>query len=182
MLINDTYQRETLSERPIRQPLRVSKLQKLEKGSILQVHNEVHLIMEVVPPPPSIKALTSIRCSSQWMKGHKVWLNQRHYYGHYKQARWKTCCWGIFCSRFHLILSPLKIRDGFLNLIETLYRENVIEILNASNDVIWHQKILMLNFYSTYESLSNFLCIWHELYYSPTFFRTPLLTDPLISS
>ena len=28
-----------------------------------------------------------------------------------------------------------------------------IEILNASNDVIWHQKILMLNFYSTYESL-----------------------------
>ena len=49
-----------------------------------------------------------------------------------------------------------------------------IEILNASNDVIWHQKILMLNFYSTYEFLSNFLCNWHELYYSPTFFRTPL--------
>ena len=34
-------------------------------------------------------------------------------------------------------------------------------------------KILMLNFYSTYEFLSNFLCNWHELYYShdsPTFF------------
>ena len=31
--------------------LRVSKLQKLEKGSILQVHNGVHLIMEVAPPP-----------------------------------------------------------------------------------------------------------------------------------
>ena len=35
----------------------------------------------------------------------------------YKQAKWKTCCWGIFCSRFHPILSPLKLnfRDGFLN-------------------------------------------------------------------
>ena len=29
--------------------LRVPKLQKLEKGSILRVHNEVHLIMEVAP-------------------------------------------------------------------------------------------------------------------------------------
>ena len=28
----------------------------------------------------------------------------------------------------------------------------------------------MLNFYSTYEFQSNFLCNWHELYYSPTFF------------
>ena len=36
--------------------LRVSKLQKLEKGSILGVRNGVHLIMEVAP---SIKALTS---------------------------------------------------------------------------------------------------------------------------
>ena len=31
--------------------LRVSKLQKLEKGSILQVHNEVCLLMEVAPSP-----------------------------------------------------------------------------------------------------------------------------------
>ena len=29
--------------------LRVSKLQKLEKSSILRVHNGVHLIMEVTP-------------------------------------------------------------------------------------------------------------------------------------
>ena len=56
------------------------------------------------------------------------------------------------------------------------------DLKRLTNDVIWHQKILMLNFYSTYESLSNFLCNWHELYYSPTFFRTPLSTDPLISS
>ena len=27
----------------------------------------------------------------------------------YTQARWKTCYCGIFCSRFHPILSPLKI-------------------------------------------------------------------------
>ena len=38
--------------------LRVSKLQKLEKGSILQVHNGVHLIMEVAPPIN--KSLTSM--------------------------------------------------------------------------------------------------------------------------
>ena len=31
--------------------LRVSKLQKLEKGSILLVYNGVHLMMEVAPPP-----------------------------------------------------------------------------------------------------------------------------------
>ena len=39
----------------------------------------------------------------------------------------------------------------------------------------------MLSFYTTYEFLSNFLCNWHELYYSPTFFRLPLSTDPIIS-
>ena len=27
----------------------------------------------------------------------------------YKQARWMTCCCGIFCPRFHPTLSPLKI-------------------------------------------------------------------------
>ena len=82
--------------------LRVSKLQKLEKGSILQVYNGVHRMMEVAP---SIKAWPL--CSSQWMKGHKVWLKPKALWA-YKHARWKTCC-GIFCSRFHPILSPLKI-------------------------------------------------------------------------
>ena len=38
--------------------LRVSKLQKLEKGAILQVHNGVHPIMEVAPPLN--KSLTSM--------------------------------------------------------------------------------------------------------------------------
>ena len=38
--------------------LRVSKLQKLEKGSVLRVYNGVHLMMEVVPPPH--KSLTSM--------------------------------------------------------------------------------------------------------------------------
>ena len=42
------------------------------------------------------------------MKGHKVWLKPKALWA-YKQARWKTCCWGIFCSRFHSILSPLKL-------------------------------------------------------------------------
>ena len=42
------------------------------------------------------------------MKGHKVWLKPKALWA-YKQARWMTCCCGIFCSRFHLILSPLKI-------------------------------------------------------------------------
>ena len=83
--------------------LRVSKLQKIEKGSILQVHNGVRIIIEVTPPP--IKAWPL--CSSQWMEGHKVWLKPKALWA-YTQARWKTCC-GIFCSRFHLILSPLKI-------------------------------------------------------------------------
>ena len=84
--------------------LRVSKLQKLEKGSILKLHNEVHPTMEVAPPP--IKAWPL--CSSQWMKGHKVWLKPKALWA-YKQARWMTSCCGIFCSRFHPILSPLKI-------------------------------------------------------------------------
>ena len=84
--------------------LRVSKLQKLEKGSILWVYNGVHLMMEVAPP--SIKAWPL--CSSQWLKGHKVWLKPNALWA-YKHARWKPCCCGIFCSRFHLILSPLKI-------------------------------------------------------------------------
>ena len=34
---------------------------------------------------------------------------------------------------------------------------------------------------SAYEFLSNFLCYWHELYYSRMFFCLPLSTDPLIS-
>ena len=38
--------------------LRVSKLQKLEKGFILRVYNGVHLMMEVAPPLN--KSLTSI--------------------------------------------------------------------------------------------------------------------------
>ena len=38
--------------------LRVSKLQKLENGSILRVYNEVHLMMEVAPPLN--KSLTSM--------------------------------------------------------------------------------------------------------------------------
>ena len=42
------------------------------------------------------------------MKGHKVWLKPKALWA-YTQARWKTCCCGIFCSRFHPILSPLKI-------------------------------------------------------------------------
>ena len=41
--------------------LRVSKLQKLEKGSILRVYNGVHLMMEVCPPPHKKPDL----CSSQ---------------------------------------------------------------------------------------------------------------------
>ena len=60
----------------------------------------------VDPPLPSIKAWPL--CSSQWMKGHKVWLKPNALWT-YKQARWMTCCCGIFCSRFHPILSPLKI-------------------------------------------------------------------------
>ena len=102
----------------------------------------------------------------------------------------------VFFYRFamscRLIQMTNRIRCHELDmLLKTWSRHSVakksvfaIEILNASNDVIWHQKILMLNFYSTYESLSNFLhvCNWHELYYSPTFFRTPSSTDPLISS
>ena len=39
--------------------LRVSKPQKLEKGSILRVYNGVHLMMEVAPPPLN-KSLTSM--------------------------------------------------------------------------------------------------------------------------
>ena len=40
--------------------LRVSKLQKLEKGSILRVHNGVDLIIEVAPPlKPDLYALHS---------------------------------------------------------------------------------------------------------------------------
>ena len=42
------------------------------------------------------------------MKGHKVWLKPKALWA-YTQARWKTCDCGIFCSRFHPILSPLKI-------------------------------------------------------------------------
>ena len=42
------------------------------------------------------------------MKGHKVWLKPKSLWA-YKQARWMTCCCGIFCSRFLPILSPLKI-------------------------------------------------------------------------
>ena len=56
--------------------------------------------------PPSIKAWPL--CSSQWLKGHKVWLKPKALWA-YKHARWKPCCCGIFCSRFHPILSPLKI-------------------------------------------------------------------------
>ena len=37
--------------------LRVSKLQKLEKGSILQVRNGVHPIMEVAPPHKSLTSM-----------------------------------------------------------------------------------------------------------------------------
>ena len=43
-----------------------------------------------------------------------------------------------------------------------------------------HQNFLMLNFYTTYKFPSNFLCNWHELYYSPTFFHLPLSTDILL--
>ena len=56
--------------------------------------------------PPSIK--TWPLCSSQWLKGHKVWLKPTALWA-YKHARWKPWCCGIFCSRFHPILSPLKI-------------------------------------------------------------------------
>ena len=56
--------------------------------------------------PPSIKAWPL--CSSQWLKGQKVWLKPKALWA-YKHARWKPCCCGIFCSRFHPILSPLKI-------------------------------------------------------------------------
>ena len=62
-----------------------------------------------------------------------------------------------------------------------------IEILNASNDVIWHQKILMLNFYSTYESLSNFFTdmnyITHQRFFVHRLYMLYQTgTDPLISS
>ena len=56
--------------------------------------------------PPSIKAWPL--CFSQWLKGHKVWLKPKALWA-YKHARWKPCCCGIFCSRFHPILSLLKI-------------------------------------------------------------------------
>ena len=65
---------------------------------------EFTLMMEVAPT--SIKAWPL--CSSQWLKCHKVWLKPNALWA-YKHARWKPCCCGIFCSRFHLILSPLKI-------------------------------------------------------------------------
>ena len=61
LINNATYQRETLSERPIRQPLRMSKLQKLEKGSILQVHNGVHLLKVDMP------ILTHIFFTFNWL-------------------------------------------------------------------------------------------------------------------
>ena len=56
-------------------------------------------------PPPFNKSLTSIlftvtERSQVWLKPNALWA--------YKYARWKPCC-GIFCSRFHPILSPLKI-------------------------------------------------------------------------
>ena len=69
-------------------------------------------------------------CSSQSMKGHKVWLKPKALWA-YKQARWMTCCCGIFCSRFHPILSPLKIilemifwTNLMLDLFLYLIREN----------------------------------------------------------
>ena len=68
--------------------------------------NGVHLIMEVAPPP--LNKSTDL-CSSQWMKGHKVWLKPKALWAYKHAARWKTCCWGIFCSRFHQILSPLAL-------------------------------------------------------------------------
>ena len=107
--------------------------------------------------------------------------------------------WQITGTGFNWVLltntsSFPKLCFGFGNenlvharLIETLYRENVsfrdrdLKRFKV-NDVIciWHQKILMLNFYSTYESLTSY--VTDMKYYSPTFFRTPLSTDPLISS
>ena len=55
----------------------------------------------------------------------------------------------------------------------------IIGIFYASLNVEWHQTFQMLIFYTTYKFLSNFLCNWHELYYSPTFFRLPLSTEPI---
>ena len=95
---------------------KVSKLQKLEKGSILQVHIWSSPYNRSCPPPP-IKAWPL--CSSQWMKGHKVWLKPTLWA--YIQTRWKTCCCcGIFCSRFHPSLSPLKI------ILEMVFSTNLM--------------------------------------------------------
>ena len=58
--------------------LRVSKLQKLEKGSILQFHNGVHLLMKVAPP---IKALTSMLFTVN-ERSLRVWLKNQRHYGH----------------------------------------------------------------------------------------------------
>ena len=72
----------------------------------------------------------------------------------------------------HSIVKTVVIGKTTVFAIESFYR-----LLNVG----CHQNFLMLNFYTTYEFLSNFLYNWHELYYSPTFFRLPLSIDPLIS-
>ena len=61
-------------------------------------------------PPPLNKSLTSIMLFTVTEKSQGVAKNLKpNALWAYKHARWKPCCCGIFCSRFHLILSPLKI-------------------------------------------------------------------------
>ena len=87
------------------------KLQKIEKGSTLRVHDGVHLILEVAPPQQKHWLL----CSSQWMKGHKVWLKPKALWA-YKQARWKTLLRNLlFQISSDFVTFETDFRDGFLN-------------------------------------------------------------------
>ena len=61
--------------------LRVSKLQKLEKGSILQVHSGVHLLLKVAPPPRTdLYMLFTVNERSL-----RVWQKTKGIMGIYKQ-------------------------------------------------------------------------------------------------
>ena len=66
--------------------LRVSKLQKLEKGSILPIHNRDNLIMEVAPPPHKGSDLYALH--SEWKVTEGV-AEPNSIMG-YKQAKWRT--------------------------------------------------------------------------------------------
>ena len=105
--------------------LRVSKLQKLEKGSISQVHNGVHLIWKL----PPIKALTSMLFTvnerSLW-----VWLNQIALWDINDQNGGLLLLMNLlFQISFDFVIFETNFRDGFLNqsyagLTLNLIREN----------------------------------------------------------